>query len=710
MKFERETNLYQDQALARKFKSQDTEFEIIQGHINAMISESEIRELINGGKTMYSAMNDIKIDVNGLSANLSTLSTTINEDSGKIGTLETNYATYKAEVDKYVADLGTTTQTANDAMSKVTSVEATASGISTSVTAVEKNLRDNYYNKTTTDDKLATVANNASTALSDAVRAMQAQVDGKIETWANYGVPTASNKPASDWTTTDLKNAHVGDIYYDTNTGKVYEYQKSGNNYFWNTTQTASGIQNALTAAQDANTLADTKKQIFTSQPTTANDYYNVGDLWVNATYPATSPYTYQNDLLRCKTAKAKGDEFSIDHWEKASKYTDDSKATEVANDLHGNYYTIAQTNSKITQTSEAITTEVNKKVGADEIISKINQSAESVSILANKIDLRGYTTINGNFAIDNYGRLRIQSADWATVSDGKSVLSINPSSDSLSGIDLYDSGDAYFSSIQFRRGVGAWPNRYPYILPSSDDEEWVKRISPIRGIMFYKYHSTKRNVDGYNRFGEYTEARIDCLSSSGYWGTLADNNRWDDNRNMCISDNFNLYAYGSYQTESSNYHIGNGIRIALNSAGEDKYSIGCFAIMGKNHNGPLFTIVDKNGSTIPSGQDDYYSSFCIANLFGDLNMGDHVIRNVNSIRKVKTIQIAKDFQSDAEIWNGTMNTSIRNPTLMLMNGNQLARCMITVYGIYFQRRASTSSAWETKQSLTMYDKSLDNP
>ena len=706
MKFERETNLYQDQALARKFKSQDTEFEIIQGHIDALISESEIRELVNGGKTMYSAMNDIKIGVNGLSANLSTLSSTVSEDSGKIDTLETNYATYKAEVDKYVIDLGTTTQTANDALTKATKVASDANGISTRVTAVEQNITDNYYTKTTTDDKLATVANNASTALTTAMQAMQAQVDGKIETWANYGMPTASNKPASDWTTADLKNAHVGDIYYDTNTGKVYEYQKSGNNYFWNTTQTASGIQNALTAAQDANTLAGTKKQIFTSQPTTANDYYNVGDLWVNATYDTI----YSNDLLRCKIAKAKGDEFSIDHWEKASKYTDDSKATEVENNLQTNYYTIAQTNSMITQTSEAITTEVNKKVGADEIISKINQSAESVSILANKIDLRGYTTINGNFAIDNYGRLRIQSVDWAAVSDGKSVLSINPSNDSLSGIDLYDSGNAYFSRILLRRGVGAWPNRFPHTLPSSDNEEWVKSISPTRGIMFNKYHSTKRNVDGYDKFGGYSEARIDCLSSSGYWGTQADNNRWDDSSNICISDNFNLYATGRYQTESSNYATGSGIRISLNSAGEDKFSIGCFAIMGKNHNGPLFTIVDKNGSTIPSGQNDYYSSFCIANLFGDLNMGDHVIRNVNSIRKVKTIQIAKDFQSDDDIWNGTMNTSIRNPTWMLMNGNRLARCMITVYGIYFQRRASISSNWETKQSLTMYDKSLDNP
>lgn len=58
----------------------------------------------------------------------------------------------------------------------------------------------------------------------------------------------------------------------------------------------------------------------FTSQPTDA-DEYEVGDLWVNATYGTT----YINDLLRCKTAKAEGEEFDINHWELASKYTDDA-------------------------------------------------------------------------------------------------------------------------------------------------------------------------------------------------------------------------------------------------------------------------------------------------------------------------------------------------------------------------------------------------
>ena len=70
----------------------------------------------------------------------------------------------------------------------------------------------------------------------------------------------------------------------------------------------------------EADNLLSAKRQVFTSQPTTAQAYA-VGDLWVNATYGTT----YTNDILRCKTAKTSGTAFDISHWEKASKYTDDS-------------------------------------------------------------------------------------------------------------------------------------------------------------------------------------------------------------------------------------------------------------------------------------------------------------------------------------------------------------------------------------------------
>ena len=50
---------------------------------------------------------------------------------------------------------------------------------------------------------------------------------------------------------------------------------------------------------------------------------------------------------------------------------------------------------SQIKQTADNITFEVSKKVGSDEIISKINQSPESISIEAKKINLRGTIVVD---------------------------------------------------------------------------------------------------------------------------------------------------------------------------------------------------------------------------------------------------------------------------------------------------------------------------
>lgn len=63
-------------------------------------------------------------------------------------------------------------------------------------------------------------------------------------------------------------------------------------------------------------------------------------------------------------------------------------------------YSTTEQMNSAIRQTADSINTEVSKKVNGNEIISKINQSAESVSIDSGKINLNGAVTANQNFKI----------------------------------------------------------------------------------------------------------------------------------------------------------------------------------------------------------------------------------------------------------------------------------------------------------------------
>lgn len=171
------------------------------------------------------------------------------------------------------------------------------------------------------DEAISDLAENIQfvTELSKDLEAVKNQADGSIETWFYDPVPTLKNAPAINWITVEDKNLHLGDLYYDGN-GKAYRFQMSGSEYIWQII-TDSDITKALSDAKNAQDTADGKRRVFVVAPTNASEY-DVGDLWVNATYGE-----YDNDLLRCKTAKKANEQWSISHWELASKYTDDTIA-----------------------------------------------------------------------------------------------------------------------------------------------------------------------------------------------------------------------------------------------------------------------------------------------------------------------------------------------------------------------------------------------
>ena len=201
-----------------------------------------------------------------------------------------------------------------------------------------------------TEEQVNNIINN-----SQVITDLQNQVDGAIETWFYEGVPTLKNAPASSWTTDKDKDTHLGDLYYDNKTGKAYRFAKDGNTYKW-TIITDTDIAKALSDASKAQETADGKMKVFSTQPTPP---YQVGDIWVNATYPSDGS-TYKNEVLRCQTNKAAGSQFVIGDWIKASKYTDDTvaNAAKKAAEEAQKAAQTAQTN--ITNLGKTVTT--NKK------------------------------------------------------------------------------------------------------------------------------------------------------------------------------------------------------------------------------------------------------------------------------------------------------------------------------------------------------------
>lgn len=144
--------------------------------------------------------------------------------------------------------------------------------------------------------------------------------------------------------------------------------------------ETAAATDEAISIANN-NTKKVLKDGYYTktdveSHITAAKDEINLG---VSKTYETKTTVTE-----KCNAAE-----------KNANKATDE-KLTE--------YSTTEQMNSAIKVKADAIESTVSKKVGSDEIISKINQSAESVSINASKISLNGAVTANSNFKINTDG------------------------------------------------------------------------------------------------------------------------------------------------------------------------------------------------------------------------------------------------------------------------------------------------------------------
>lgn len=147
------------------------------------------------------------------------------------------------------------------------------------------------------------------------------QIDGMIEMYFGNGIPTLSNEPAKDWNTNALKDNHLGDMYYDNDSGIGYRFSKDESTYKWIEVRD-TGIASALEAASRAQDTADGKRRVFVATPTPP---YDVGDLWTQGT---------SGDLMRCKFARASGN-YSSSDWERAVKYTDDSALTKFINDVY---------------------------------------------------------------------------------------------------------------------------------------------------------------------------------------------------------------------------------------------------------------------------------------------------------------------------------------------------------------------------------------
>lgn len=166
--------------------------------------------------------------------------------------------------------------------------------------------------KAYSDGKLADYANTVTYSLSG----LQAQIDGQIESFFYDYEPSLQNKPASEWTSTEKRKKHEGDLFYWKSTGYAYRFMQDGATWKWQMIQD-NDISKALAQAEKAQDTADGKRRTFVIQPSPP---YDIGDLWSQD----------GGDILTCVVARAKGSVYASSDWKKLNKYTDDTTANKA--------------------------------------------------------------------------------------------------------------------------------------------------------------------------------------------------------------------------------------------------------------------------------------------------------------------------------------------------------------------------------------------
>ena len=138
-------------------------------------------------------------------------------------------------------------------------------------------------------------------------------------------------------------------------------------------------------------------------------------------------------------------------------------------------YATLKTMESRLTMTADSITSTVSQKVGKDEIISSINQSAESIKINANKVNITGFVTFNN---LKNSGETTINGSNITTgkIHDANNNMVLDLSTGAITAkklsvistyFTLMDNGYCYWggitgSKIGIENGIikAYWSNR----------------------------------------------------------------------------------------------------------------------------------------------------------------------------------------------------------------------------------------------------------
>lgn len=169
----------------------------------------------------------------------------------------------------------------------------------------------------------------------------------------------------------------------------------------------------------------------------------------------------------------------------KIQNYTADMEAKFVyKNSYTTAFATSVEMNTKITQTAKEINSEVSRKVGNDEVISRINQSADKILLKGNRISIE-----STKFKLTDKGNITIENSAFTITKNGEKFMQTDGYG--LNFYDLFNSDSkgkilggihsSYLTSDPSKNGLEFYGGSAKYIRLSLYDESTGKYNSVIQ-------------------------------------------------------------------------------------------------------------------------------------------------------------------------------------------------------------------------------------
>lgn len=254
--------------------------------------ETEFQNVKQSVSKVQSDVESVSKKAENLASDLDGTKATVEQVTTDLGEVKTTVSNAATKADQALQVSTSASQTATEARTTATSAYQDAqSALTQSSTASQtaNAVKTELETKYSTTDEIAeqyatkslveqtsqsiTSTVEATYATKATVEALENIANNAVQTWMGSGVPTLSNKPASDWTTAELKSQHSGDIYYDTDTGYSYRFGSSdGSHYSWSLikdTDISKAVADAAKAQQTAEGVSDEVTQLKTDIPAT---------------------------------------------------------------------------------------------------------------------------------------------------------------------------------------------------------------------------------------------------------------------------------------------------------------------------------------------------------------------------------------------------------------------------------------------------------